>query len=207
MDAKSRHRQALALVLVLILALSFVAVTVILGLQVHDLKRQLSDCRQQIDASRCECAAYYVAPILGMSGDPTLITDHEEAAFIHQFFLYTEYREVSDIITAMSILETGWMKSSFHKKTNNYFSTKKKINNKDCISGAEQKCFSVHGSLSESCAYVLRAVFRKRHYRTKRDTFLLDLKNKKYAEDPEYITKVQKVIKAMNNRGFIISND
>jgi hypothetical protein len=192
MDAKSRHRQALALVLVLILALSFVAVTVILGLQVHDLKQQLWDCRQQIDASRCECAAYYVAPTHGMSGDPTLITDHEEAAFIHQFFLYTEYREVSDIITAMSILETGWYRSGMHREKNNYFSTKKKT----CFADNEN-CYTVHRDIDASCRFVLNGVFRKRGYRTDREGFLLDIIQHGYAEDPIYVKKVQGVLKRL----------
>lgn len=125
-----------------------------------------------------------------------LVTDHEEAAFIYEFFRYTEYREVADIITAMSILETGWYRSGMHQEKQNYFSTKKR----KCLADNE-KCYTQHRDIDASCRFVLNGVFRKRGYRVDREGFLLDIIEQGYAEDPNYIKKVQGVLKRLEKNG------
>lgn len=125
-----------------------------------------------------------------------LVTDHAEAAFIYEFFRYTEYREVADIITAMSILETGWYRSGMHQEKQNYFSTKKR----KCLADNE-KCYTQHRDIDASCRFVLNGVFRKRGYRLDREGFLLDIIEQGYAEDPNYIKKVQSVLKRLGKNG------
>lgn len=154
-----------------------------------------------------DCAADHGADNEVNDGDPLindikpeekaiLVTDHAEAAFIYEFFRYTEYREVADIITAMSILETGWYRSGMHQEKQNYFSTKKR----KCLADNE-KCYTQHRDIDASCRFVLNGVFRKRGYRLDREGFLSDIIEQGYAEDPNYIKKVQGVLKRLEKNG------
>lgn len=165
-----------------------------------ELREKLSLCHSMIEAQACECRAYYQPPaeekisVLPMSPQIQHHLLPPDALEIYNFFMDTEYAGVSDIIVAMSILETGWHRSSFHKERNNYFSTKKRPNNKECIEGRERECFTEHRSLTGNCEYVLKGVFRKKKYRTDREGFLQDIVQHRYAEDPHYLRKVKSIV-------------
>lgn len=46
----------------------------------------------------------------------------EEHNKIYTYFYSTEYKDASIAILALAILESGWFKSKYHIKFNNYFS-------------------------------------------------------------------------------------
>jgi len=121
-----------------------------------------------------------------------------EAVAIYNYFRSTEYAPVAHVIVAMSILETGWHKSEFHKERNNYFSTKKRPSGDMCIRGDEAECYTEHRTLRSSCRYALNGVFRKRGYRTDEQGFYEDLVRHRYAEDKKYVHKVKKIVEIIS---------
>ena len=199
MNDKERHRQMFPIYATMSIFVFGIIAAVItaFALENRDLGRKLNDCRSAIEAQACECQAYYNPQPEGQSV-PVAVEINAMAAEAHlifNFFQGTEYAPVADIILAMSILETGWYKSSFHKERNNFFSTKKLPNGKDCMQGGERECFTNHKNLMSSCKYALKGVFRKKGYRTDREGFLEDIVRYQYAEDPDYIKKIKKVVK------------
>lgn len=119
---------------------------------------------------------------------------------IYRFFKKTEYKDVADIIAAMSIVETGWGKSEFHMMRNNYFSEKIRPSSKHfdevihsgCSDKGEKVCLKYNKTLEESCNYVYYT-FKKRKYGTTEEKFLSHLSEKGFATDKLYSVKVKYV--------------
>lgn len=187
---KDKHFKIVVVTLLVIIALSllFILVSFIVGWESGDCAADHGNNTEMNDSD--------LINDIRPEEKAILVTDHEEAAFIYEFFHYTEYREVADIITAMSILETGWYRSGMHREKQNYFSTKKR----KCLTDNE-KCYTQHRDIDASCRFVLNGVFRKRGYRLDREGFLLDIIEQGYAEDPNYIKKVQGVLKRLEKNG------
>lgn len=69
---------------------------------------------------------------------------------ILNFFRQTEYKDVAELITAQSALETGWWKDEFHRNRNNYWSRKRLPNGTTCLAG-EKNCLLFHKNINDSC--------------------------------------------------------
>lgn len=195
---EQRHRKVTLLVSLILSAIALLAIVAALAADRDRIMRELAECNDKATAQKCECEATVTLPWEEMSvpGQTAMRSDRKEAVGIYEFFRATEYRDVADIITAMSILETGWYRSEFHSDRKNYFSTKRQPNGVDCT-GDEKECFTTHKSLEASCQYALKGVFRKRGYRTDRDGFMDDLIRHGYATDPLYVKKVQGVLRTL----------
>lgn len=157
----------------------------------HDLwanqaKEGASPTSQSRDSQECDDEAS-LPPIKKEMMTP-------EAVAIYDYFLSTEYAPVAHVIVAMTVLETGWHKSEFHKERHNYFSTKKRPSGDMCIRGDEAECYTEHRTLRSNCRYALNGVFRKRGYRTDEQGFYEDLVRYRYAEDSKYVRKVKKIV-------------
>lgn len=202
MEQRKRHRHLFEVLAMFMSSLVIGGIVIALAVESDGLRRQLAECRAVVEAQGCECRAYYAVPPQGQTeaAPDTINTSHGQAQTIYGYFSGTEYAEVADVIVAMSMLETGNYKSSFHLENSNYFSTKRKPDGVNCIEGGEKSCFSIHRSLRESCDYALKFVFRKKMYRTDRDGFLKDLVRNRYAEDPKYVDKVKAIAKQLNRR-------
>jgi len=114
---------------------------------------------------------------------------------IMMFFLNTEYNKVADIITAQSILETGWYKSEVHNKKHNYFSLKGN-ENPEC---SKPICRLRTFRTTEQGLFAQLSYYRNKHYPTNRKGFINALKSKGYAEDKNYIKKVLNIARGVNN--------
>ena len=123
-----------------------------------------------------------------------------KANIVYNYFNKTEYKNVADIITAMTILETGWYKSKEHIKRNNYFSIKRKWS-KEC-NKKPILCMGNFKSLNHGFRVVL-SYFRKRQYPNTKNGFYDGLIKHKYAEDPKYIQKVKAVVRYMKKKDII----
>lgn len=120
-----------------------------------------------------------------------------EAYYVYQFFRNTEYRNVADIITSQGILESFWFKSKKHKEFNNYFSIK---DWKDYRCAKRPiYCLKKYKSLKHSCEGMLSYIKNKR-YSTTRNNYYIDLKRKKYAQDPLYVKKLKSITKHIKYR-------
>jgi len=121
------------------------------------------------------------------------------AKLIYSYFEKTEYHNVADVITAMSILETGWYKSKNHICRNNMFSIKTiiKKNWTDCNNNPCNKpiCKMHHfKTLKQGYKHVLEH-FRQKHFSTNRNKFLTELTTKRYAQDKQYQDKLKWIIR------------
>ena len=121
-----------------------------------------------------------------------------EGQIILNFFRQTEYKDVAELITAQSALETGWWKDEFHKQRNNYWSRKRLPNGTTCIAG-EKNCLLFHKDIHDSCESMYQYLKRK-GYSVNSDDYLLDLKRKNFAEDSEYIKKVLQISKSIEDK-------
>jgi len=118
---------------------------------------------------------------------------------IYQFFMQTEYHEVADVITAMSILETGWYRSKAHQCRNNMFSIKTTIrrkwtdcNNKPC---GKPICRMHHFKTEEQGYQHVLNHFKRKGFSVNRKQFFQDLTAKGYAEDKSYQKKLKWIIR------------
>lgn len=140
-----------------------------------------------------------VSPGGGLSGEvyKRLYGSDQRLLEIYGFFKDSEYEDVAVIITALSALETGWLKSSVHNELNNYFSYKEIVEDKR-DQRCEDKpiyCMKVFSSLQDCCEHMLR-YFRRKGYPTDKEGFLNRMNGQgglKFAEDPLHVDKVKKI--------------
>lgn len=135
----------------------------------------------------------------GLSGEvyKRLYGSDQRLLEIYRFFKDSEYEEVAVIITALSVLETGWLKSPVHNELNNYFSYKEVVENRKDERCSERPiyCMKVFGSLKECCEHML-GYFKKRGYPPDKEGFLRWMDGEggyKFAEDPDHVDKVRKI--------------
>jgi len=115
---------------------------------------------------------------------------------IETFFNNTEYKNVTKIIIAQSILETGWYKSPRHNEYNNYWSVKDIRKWKTCHK-KPITCMIDNKNLDENIKMMYNYIKRKK-YSIEYDGYFVDLIKKKFAEDPKYVWKLKRIIKTMN---------
>lgn len=119
----------------------------------------------------------------------------DEFILIQEYFYNSNYRDVSKIILSIAILETGWFKSHYHKKFNNYFSLKD-FKDKRC-SKQPIYCLKQYESLEENLDDML-FFFESKKYPYDRNGFLKKLKH--YAKDKNYRMKIENLENKMNKR-------
>jgi len=134
---------------------------------------------------------------------------------VRDFFLKTEYKEVTHIILSISMLESTWLKNESHVCRHNYFSLKGSrgfdCNNQPCDKPIckMRKFDTFEDGLKGQLEY-----FRKYEYPTTEKAFYDALlcvpyyKNrgsgcKKYAHDPNHTTLIKGVIKSLRKRKLI----
>jgi flagellum-specific peptidoglycan hydrolase FlgJ len=121
----------------------------------------------------------------------------DEAYYVYNFFSKTEYKHVADIITSQAILESGWFKSRMHIKLNNYFSIKDWLDYR--CARRPIYCLKKYKSLKHSCQGMYSYIKNKR-YSTNRNNYYIDLKRKRYAKDPKYVSKLKSITKHIKYR-------
>lgn len=121
-----------------------------------------------------------------------------DGQIILNFFRQTEYKNVAELITAQSALETGWWKDEFHRNRNNYWSRKRLPNGTTCLAG-EKNCLLFHKDINDSCESMYQYLKRK-GYSIDTENYLLDLKRKNFAEDSDYIKKILQISKIIEEK-------
>ena len=116
---------------------------------------------------------------------------------VYNFYINTEYRDVADIITAMSILESDWYKHPEHKCRNNFLGIRRGKNKKSlsCNNMPCKKSFCrmhIFSTYKEGLQHVL-GHFRQHKFQTDRAGFLEDIK--KYSKDHKYKYKILKIVR------------
>ncbi len=129
----------------------------------------------------------------------TLSAWEDKSRSIHNFFSQTEYKKVADVITAMSILETGWYRSKAHQCRNNMFSIKTTTRRRwvDCSGKpcGDHICkMHTFKTVEEGYRHVLRH-FKRKNFSTNVEQFLKELSTKRYAEDVKYQHKLKWIIR------------
>lgn len=112
----------------------------------------------------------------------------DEFITIREYFYNSNYRDVTNIILSIAILETGWFKSPLHKEFNNYFSLKD-FKDKRCIKKPIY-CLKQYKSLEENLDDML-FFFESKKYPYDRLGFLKKLKH--YARDKHYRRKIENI--------------
>ena len=120
---------------------------------------------------------------------------------IETYFNKTEYKDVSHIILAMSVLESAWWKNKRHIEFNNYFSIKdfnKETQHKLCKTKpiyCMKKYKNIDDGIEDAYYY-----FATHNYPLDVKGFfnrLNGIGGLKYAEDPKYISKLKSVIRSI----------
>lgn len=120
-----------------------------------------------------------------------LLTFSSESDFIKEYFDKTEYRNVANVIVAISRLETGHYKSKAHISRNNYFSYKD-FKHPECRSKPIY-CLKTYRTIEESCKDLLEYLRRKDYSTSSAEDFYRDLVRNRYAEDENYINILRKI--------------
>lgn len=116
-------------------------------------------------------------------------SEYQEKQIIFHYFKHSRYSKVALEITAMSVIETGFWRSEFHRERNNLWSRKRLPDGKTCIRG-EKNCLIKHSNIIDACIAMERYLKRKGYSEDNVELFLSQLKSKNFAEDPFYIKKV-----------------
>jgi len=114
---------------------------------------------------------------------------YREKQIIFYYFKHSSYSKVALEITAMSVLETGYWRSDFHRERNNLWSRKRLPDGETCIRG-EKNCLIEHPDIITACITMERYLKRKGYSKDDVELFLSQLKSKNFAEDPFYVKKV-----------------
>lgn len=118
----------------------------------------------------------------------------DKSSYIKEYFDNTEYSDVAIIITAQSILETGWFKSSQHNKKRNLFSIKDFKDHR--CKNKPIHCLKVYRTFDHSILDMCEYLSRK-NYSTSPENYYKDLVKKGYAEDPDYVKKLKYIVKLL----------
>ena len=124
----------------------------------------------------------------------------EKIRVIHSFFKKTEFAEVSELIIAQAVLETGWFSSDFHNEWNNYWSVKnwKDPQCKTVPIRCLMKNKNIHGNIRMMYRYLQR-----KKYSNNFEGYLYDLKKNYFAEDPLYNKKLRAIVKSLRKRNLV----
>lgn len=125
----------------------------------------------------------------------------------YNYFNETIYSEVSDHITALAVLESGWFRGNkVHKKFNNYFGMNEAIIERRHHRCRKRPiyCLKQFESFEDSLKYML-VYFERNNYPTDPKGFLDRLNGVgglKYAKDPKHVQKVIRVRQTLHRKGF-----
>ena len=123
-----------------------------------------------------------------------------KAREIYNFYKNSEYSAAAEIITAMTVLETGWYTSKYHNEYNNYYS--KKISWSECKKKSKPiECMKIYETAEEANMDMLK-YFKRKGYLMSTEGFYASLIKYGYAEDPKYIQKVKRVINTLKKRNI-----